>query len=71
MSKIARYNRVSLLQIELAIETHIRDRDEQENLLQLCRDAMKTRPTPFAHAADRLHERGYHDLVEAILNFND
>lgn len=62
------YARVSRLTLELAIEEFIDDPIEREEIEALCRDAMRIRPIPFAHAADRLRALGHHDIVNYCLS---
>lgn len=66
------YNKVRLLDVELAIENCIESEAEQVEILELCQTEMKKRPSPFAHCASILEARGYRDVVaEALSIAND
>lgn len=64
------YNNVTMRDIEWVIDFEYEqklDEETRQELLDLCREKMKIKPSPFVHAANALNDRGYHKIVSEIL----
>ena len=68
MTDMKVYNRVKFFHVEYAVENQLGTGKEATDILELCREAFRKKPTPFWHCASMLNARGYHAIVQEALS---